>query len=512
MLESNIRTHTEASTQGAGRTAAAEESGVRSMRRVRVVGSDKKLFVAGLLLVDAVALVTAFALAYWLRFSVEVTVAPGITPPAGVYAPLVTALIPIWLLLFAAFGLYSMGSLLGGLGEYGRILNACTWGMMVVVIATFAFPDLPQISRGWLVMAWVLAGLLVCVGRFGARRVAYAARAKGHFVAPALIIGANQEAAALVEQFSSARNCGLAVRGVMAASPADEDAARRMGIPFLGSIETLGRTLEQQNIREVIVASSALTERELLQITQKIAQHPHVSLRLSSGLYEVLTTGMRVTTIGSVPLMTVNRLRLTTGETVLKGLVDFALILVTLPLHLPLFLLIALLIKLDSRGPVFHRRRVVGVGGHEFDAFKFRTMHVDGDAILAAHPDLQEQLARDHKLKDDPRITRMGRYLRKVSLDELPQLINVLLGQMSLVGPRMVHPSEVTKYGRMKDNLFTVKPGLTGMWQVSGRSDLSYDERVRLDMLYIRNYSLWLDMQILFVQTLPAVVRGHGAY
>ena len=139
-------------------------------------------------------------------------------------------------------------------------------------------------------------------------------------------------------------------------------------------------------------------------------------------------------------------------------------------------------------------------------------MHVDGDAILAAHPDLQEQLARDHKLKDDPRITRMGRYLRKVSLDELPQLINVLLGQMSLVGPRMVHPSEVTKYGRMKDNLFTVKPGLTGMWQVSGRSDLSYDERVRLDMLYIRNYSLWLDMQILFVQTLPAVVRGHGAY
>jgi lipopolysaccharide/colanic/teichoic acid biosynthesis glycosyltransferase len=155
---------------------------------------------------------------------------------------------------------------------------------------------------------------------------------------------------------------------------------------------------------------------------------------------------------------------------------------------------------------------VVGVGGREFDAFKFRTMYVNGDALLAARPDLQEQLARDHKLKQDPRITRVGRFLRKVSLDELPQLINVLLGQMSLVGPRMVHPTEVAKYGRMKDNLFTVKPGLTGMWQVSGRSDLSYEERVRLDMLYIRNYSLWLDLHILVVQTLPAVLRGRGAY
>jgi exopolysaccharide biosynthesis polyprenyl glycosylphosphotransferase len=361
-------------------------------------------------------------------------------------------------------------------------------------------------------MAWVLAGLLVCTGRFGARRVAYAARHNGHFVAPALIVGANQEAAALVEQFANPSSSGLSVRGVISPSPAEEESARRLGLPLLGSLDALGHTLDQQEIREVIVASSALSERELLMITQEVAQHPNVSLRLSSGLYEVLTTGMHVATIGSVPLMTINRLRLTTGETVLKGLLDFTFIIATLPLHLPLFLVIALLIKLDSPGPIFHRRRVVGVGGREFDAFKFRTMYVDGDALLAARPDLQEQLARDHKLKEDPRITRVGRFLRKVSLDELPQLINVLLGQMSLVGPRMVHPTEVAKYGRMKDNLFTVKPGLTGMWQVSGRSDLSYEERVRLDMLYIRNYSLWLDLHILVVQTLPAVLRGRGAY
>jgi lipopolysaccharide/colanic/teichoic acid biosynthesis glycosyltransferase len=154
----------------------------------------------------------------------------------------------------------------------------------------------------------------------------------------------------------------------------------------------------------------------------------------------------------------------------------------------------------------------LGIGGLEFDAFKFRTMVVNGDEVLANYPALQEELATTHKLKDDPRVTRVGRILRQLSLDELPQLFNVLLGQMSLVGPRMISLDEAKEYGRMKLNLLTVKPGLTGLWQVSGRSDLSYEERVRLDMDYVRNYSIWLDLQILFFQTLPVVLKGHGAY
>jgi lipopolysaccharide/colanic/teichoic acid biosynthesis glycosyltransferase len=139
-------------------------------------------------------------------------------------------------------------------------------------------------------------------------------------------------------------------------------------------------------------------------------------------------------------------------------------------------------------------------------------MAVNGDAILDRCPEKKAELEATHKIKDDPRVTRVGRMLRSLSLDELPQLINVLAGQMSLVGPRMISPEEQEKYGRMRHNLFTVKPGLTGMWQVSGRSDLSYEERVQLDMTYIRNYSIWSDIQILFFQTLPAVFRKTGAY
>jgi lipopolysaccharide/colanic/teichoic acid biosynthesis glycosyltransferase len=138
-------------------------------------------------------------------------------------------------------------------------------------------------------------------------------------------------------------------------------------------------------------------------------------------------------------------------------------------------------------------------------------MYINGQEILAAFPDLMDELAQNHKLKHDPRVTRVGRFLRKFSLDELPQLFNVLFNQMSLVGPRMISPEEVKNYNNWGINLLTVKPGLTGLWQVSGRSDVTYEQRVRLDMHYIRNYSIWLDLQVIW-RTIPAVVKSEGAY
>lgn len=153
----------------------------------------------------------------------------------------------------------------------------------------------------------------------------------------------------------------------------------------------------------------------------------------------------------------------------------------------------------------------MGINGKQFYALKFRTMVVNGDEVLNAHPALKEELAKNHKLKYDPRVTKIGAFLRKYSLDELPQLLNVLSRDMSLVGPRMIAPEEMAMYKQFDMNLLTVHPGITGLWQVSGRSDISYDERVRLDMYYIRNWSIWLDLQLLF-QTIPAVLRGRGAY
>ncbi len=195
----------------------------------------------------------------------------------------------------------------------------------------------------------------------------------------------------------------------------------------------------------------------------------------------------------------------------LKALLDYTVVIPTLLLIWPLFLFLAIAIKLDSPGPVIHRRRVLGRDGRIFDAFKFRTMYVNGDEILARYPKLKAELNQNYKLKCDPRVTRVGTLLRKFSLDELPQLFNVLAQDMSIIGPRIIAPEEITKYGRWGQTLLTVMPGLTGLWQVSGRSDTSYDDRVKLDMQYIDSWSVFLDIKILF-KTIPAVLKGDGAY
>lgn len=195
----------------------------------------------------------------------------------------------------------------------------------------------------------------------------------------------------------------------------------------------------------------------------------------------------------------------------LKSLVDYALVIPALLVLWPLFLGLALAVKFDSPGPIIYRRRVLGRDGRVFDAFKFRTMYVNGDDILAQHPVLKAELDRNYKLKDDPRVTKVGKLLRKFSLDELPQLFNVLFQDMSLIGPRIIAPEEIEKYGAYGPDLLAVMPGITGLWQVSGRSNTSYDDRVKLDMQYIHNWSVLLDIKILF-RTFPAVMKGEGAY
>jgi len=196
---------------------------------------------------------------------------------------------------------------------------------------------------------------------------------------------------------------------------------------------------------------------------------------------------------------------------VLKNAIDYIVAVAALLLAAPLFAIIGLAIKLDSSGPVFYRRRVLGRGGRTFDAFKFRTMVAEADAILAQHPEWAMEQSRGHKIPDDPRLTRVGRRLRKYSLNELPQLFNVLLGQMSLVGPRMVTPAEVENYSHWRDVLIRVKPGLTGLWQIGGRSDLPLEERIRLDTEYVEHRNILMDIRIL-LKTIPAVLRGTGAY
>ncbi len=463
--------------------------------------------IAALVAIDVLVFIVSLAIAYWVRFSSELPIFDAGSERFEFYRWLMLVMILLWLGAFAAGGLYSRRTLFGGVDEYGRVFHACNTVVMLVIAASFIEPDF-VVARGWLLMTWGLTVAGCISARFALRRWVYRQRKQGRFRDRTLIVGANPEGLAVTEQLVGSPTSGAQILGFV-----DDFEPRGAepiaGVPVLGSSAAFEQLVRSLQIDQVIIANSALTRERLLGIYGALDTLNDVEVRLASGLFELLTTGVRVREEGCVPLVSLNKTRIVGADWVIKTIFDkvtaaLALLILALPL-----LALALLIKLDSPGPALYRRRVVGQHNRPFDAFKLRTMYIDGDSRLTVAQ--RRELAEHGKLVDDPRVTAIGRFLRRLSLDELPQLINVLRGEMSLIGPRMLTEPELEKFGRWRYNLRTVKPGLTGLWQISGRSDLSYEDRVRLDMFYIRNYSIWLDLRIL-IQTPLRVLRGDGAY
>lgn len=469
------------------------------------------LYISALILSDILMIFFAFWLAYYFRFVIFTNVFDQTASISFTTYQFLLFSVPfIWLVIFSINGLYAKDNLLGGTKEYSMVFRSATEGFLLIVIAGFLGPSL-VIARGWLLMTWAFTFFFVALARFFLRRMVYTLRRHGFFMTPAVIVGANQEGRWLAEQLLKWETSGLHLVGFV-------DKKTPVTFPLfhdlvsLGTVEQLGEIIERYNIGEVILASSAISTRDyLLEIFRKYGVSDRVNIRMSSGLYEILTTGLTVNEFAYVPLVYVNKVRLTGFDTILKLGLDYLLALGSLIFLSPLLIIAAVMVKRSSPGPIIHKRLVMGLNGKQFYAYKFRTMVINGDEVLAKHPELMDELARNHKLRVDPRVTKVGAFLRNFSLDELPQLFNVLKREMSLVGPRMISPEEVSMYKQFDMNLLTVLPGMTGVWQVSGRSDVSYEERVRLDMYYIRNWSIWLDLQILF-QTIPAVIKRRGAY
>jgi len=236
-----------------------------------------------------------------------------------------------------------------------------------------------------------------------------------------------------------------------------------------------------------------------------------VRARIVPDLFQMSLTQVNVEDLGGVPLIGVRTVAISKGALLVKRLIDVTVAAVGLVLCAPLLLLIALAIRLDSPGPIIFRQTRVGLRGRLFEMYKFRSMHVGAEEQQDMLAEFNEADGPIFKIRDDPRLTRVGRILRRLSLDELPQLVNVLRGEMSLVGPRPPIPAEVEKYQEWHKKRLEAPPGMTGLWQVSGRSRLSFDEMVLLDIYYIENWSLWLDFKIL-MRTIPKVLLGEGAY
>jgi exopolysaccharide biosynthesis polyprenyl glycosylphosphotransferase len=473
------------------------------------IGAQKLLFLSSLFMVDAVMATGAFIAAYLLRFELYIPLF-YVNPSSQQVSYFLFSLVvlPLWLVLLWLYGLYDWDNLLGGMKEYASVFQSCLTGVVSIVLAEFVLQWI--IARGWVALFGVLSFLMIGAGRFWMRRLAYTLRQSGYLTTNALIVGANQEGQALGEQFLSWPTSGLQLIGFVG-EESDSEKPLPGNLRVLGALGELAEVITRYQVEDLIIASSAVNREDLLGIFTQYGLSSNVRLHLSSGLFEIITTGLGIKEIAYISLVNVNRVRLTGTDLMLKNLLDYSVAGLGLILLSPVLLLVALLIKLDSAGPVLYRRRVMGLNGSQFDAYKFRTMHVNGDELLKSSPELLDELATKHKIIGDPRITRVGQWLRKYSLDELPQLLNVLRGEMSLVGPRMISPPELKNYDQWAMNLLTVRPGITGLWQVSGRSDISYADRVRLDMFYIRNYSIWLDLHLI-MRTFPVVFSGKGAY
>ena len=478
-------------------------------KRLAIKWLEWRALILALIFSDLILYSLAFRIAYWVRYESGWPITKFWIQPAIDYSQLSLLTIPVLLVIFTMVGLYNRNNLLGGTREYSLVFTATTIALFINVCVGFLFPDDLILARGWVIFTWLFSFLYISIGRFFIRRVVYRLRIEGLFQNRALIVGSNTEASLVGAQLFSAKRGGLKVTGFIRCGESDSTIQEKLSC--LGDLEDLQDVIHKQRISVIILISSALSRDQVLEIFRKYGNSKDIDLRMSTGLYEIITTGLQVKEDGMVPLVVINNARLKGTDQVLKTVLDYGIAIPAAIVFIPFFLIIAILIKLDSRGSIIYLRRVMGVNGKQFNAFKFRTMRTDGDEILAAHPELVEEYKNCYKIKDDPRVTKLGKILRKTSIDELPQIFNILKNEMSLVGPRMICPDELEKYNQWDINLLTVKPGLTGLWQVRGRSDVSYEERVRFDMFYIRNWTIWLDLQII-LQTIPTVIFRRGAY
>ncbi|HEX6280329.1 MAG TPA: sugar transferase [Pyrinomonadaceae bacterium] len=406
-----------------------------------------------------------------------------------------------------------------------KVFRAVAVGSLLIVAwaflfrGGFAFREFSY-ARSVFVLDFAIALVLFLAFHLGLRFLQVLARERDINLIPTLIVGTNVEASRTVAELRERRDLGYRVVGVLASDIASYgDVA---GVSVVGHVDDLPDIVRRMAIQEVIITDTTLTSDRLFDSMMKIGRGQRVEFRFAPSLFELLPQKTSVDQIGVLPMVRLFREPLSDAERLLKRVSDIVISLTSLLLLSPILLAVALWIKLDSKGRVFFRQERVGMDGRVFLCFKFRTMHEDADE--AVHREAYSRNIEGHdganageedlpvygKVKDDARITKAGRLLRRSSLDELPQLFNVLKGDMSIVGPRPPIPYEVEAYESWHRKRLDMKPGITGLWQVSGRNRLTFSEMVRIDLYYIENWSLWLDIKIILL-TLPAVFRGDGA-
>jgi exopolysaccharide biosynthesis polyprenyl glycosylphosphotransferase len=423
-----------------------------------------------------------------------------------VYLPLQIALSLVFVIIVAVPGQYRLPRAQSAIDDLSTIFTASGLALMTIFAAS-TFVRYPAESRLALIFAWALMTFWVLVGRAFYLWLLGWLHKRGIGVARTLVVGDNTVGRMIMQALAARPYLGYAVAGFLATeSQTDYGRFRR-----LGTQDEIERVIRDERIAHVVIALPSTSHEAIMRIVDH-CRRDGVHFRMVPDLYEMSLGRLDLDTVSGIPLMGVKEPSIVGFNSLLKRAIDVALSLVVALLFWWLFLLLSLLVWLEAPGssPFFGQVRV-GRGGRPFTCWKFRSMQPNADAQLAGLLEHNETEGPIFKMRDDPRRTKVGSLIRRWSLDELPQLWNVLKGDMSLVGPRPATPREVALYEDWQLQRLETPPGITGLWQVSGRSELGFAEQVVLDIMYIENWSLGLDLRIL-LRTLPAVVSGKGAF
>ena len=473
----------------------------------------KVLCLGALIAGDLLTLLAAFFSAYFLRATLLPVFieSPRVLMPARDYLrhSFVLAAV-ILILMFFLEKLYSQR--MPFWEEFRHLFRAVSLNFVLLTFMVFITRTHTLYSRPVLFLSWLLGLAFFPISRSAVKRLLIKLRLWNKKV---LILGTGRRARQVAQSLADNPLLGYALVGFL--SETEKDAGREI-MPWgrvLGPISRVKAISRTQGVQDIILVLSSLGPQKLNRLTDRIEMLTE-TIRIVPDFGSLFTLGVEVDNWGRVLSLAVPRNLVKPWNILIKRSLEYVLTVVLVVLLLPVFLAVSLAIKLDSKGSIIYRQRRLAQNNRIFSLFKFRTMVVDNRALLQNHlrqnHEAQVEWARYQKLRRrDPRVTAVGRFLRRFSLDELPQMINILRGQMSLVGPRPYLPSEKRKIGRSLPLISLVKPGLTGLWQVSGRNRLTFAERLNLDEYYIRNWSLWLDLSIL-IRTVKIMAKGDGAY
>jgi exopolysaccharide biosynthesis polyprenyl glycosylphosphotransferase len=500
---------------------------------VRVAGRAPRWIIpavkVALVLTDAIVASLSFMAAFYLRESTPVLVRSdgsfAWSQRFAPYAGLLLFVVCIRILSLRYCDLYRLRGEFSFVDDAIRIFKATSIGSLLIVAAAFLYRGgfafrAFSYARGIFVLDFVFALLSIVAVRLLMRTAQTVIRQRQINLIPTLVVGRGPEAALFINEMRERPALGYRIIGVVDSSTSEVPEGTYEGVPVISNFAGLPEAIRDSGANEVIIADPKVNGDALFDVMIRCGRRRGIEFRIAPSLFNCLPRKTEIDQIGALPMIRLFREPLSNSARLLKRTFDLMLSALAIVLLSPLWLLIALLIKLDSKGPVFYTQERVGMDGRLFLLYKFRTMRAGADPEL--HKEYQRKFIEGraeanlgnaekptYKLSADPRITRAGRWLRRMSLDEVPQLLNVVMSDMSIVGPRPPIPYEVEAYELWHRKRLDMKPGLTGLWQVSGRNRLPFEEMVRLDLFYIENWSLLLDLEII-MRTILVMMSAEG--